>query len=1123
MKLKSEMKSKKKYWLDLRDLAEDEEFKNSLGQEFLTPPLSSVPPPRSSAPGSSPGRREFLQLMGAGLALTAEGCFRRPTEKIVPYVKRPEDVLPGEANFYASSFYDGGEGFSILVKTREGRPIKIEGNGEASLLNGGGLSPRAQAHVLSLYDPQRLNGPQKNLFNDTKTNRETVNTTFEKADQAILKELKKGRTALLTPRIPSPSFKALLRDFKKHFSVRHFIYDPLSLEETAEGQRASYGGGDIPGYNFSKAKFIFSLNCDFLGTYLSPVEFQGRFAESRRPNKNGMSRLVVLESLMSLTGAAGDERRRIRPSEGLPALMALVNALGEKGLSLPANLSAVSKSYKPAWKSLAIPPEKWAEWAGELMERRGQSLILFGGVRGETKDSKTAHIVVNFLNSALGNDGKTVNYRQSFTGPFGSADSMERLVSGLEKGAIKRVVIHKVNPLYVFPELERLKSALKKADLVVYTGDRVDETGLFADYILPDSHDLEKWGDWEFKKGVFSVQQPVIRPLYNTRAFEDSLLTWIRLSGAPVAENFYHYIKNRWTARRGAGFWNEFLTKGVTGSLAVALSPSRVFQSSALQRLKAFKPSGEQTHLKNSKGKDLPETSAQSAEGENAGFGVSFAGAETREPGSFRQDRKDRESPPSPYAVYELALYETAALKHGDMSNVPWLMEFPDPVTKICWDNYLCLSPAEAQRRGLKEGDVVSLFPAKDSLLSEKNGLNPEIHKSEKPTSASAVRDSLRVKAGDTTAESEPIFENSGKKTLSSEYSLKVPVHIQPGQSEGVLGLALGFGRTGAGAIGNNIGVNAWPFLKESHSRVSFTKTGQNIPLANVQGHHAMEGRDIILETVLTDFLKDPSSGLPKHHKVKSLWPAHKYKGHKWGMVIDLNSCTGCGTCIVACQSENNIPTVGKKNVLEGREMHWIRVDRYYEGGSENPRTVHQPVVCMHCDNAPCETVCPVLATVHGSEGTNDMVYNRCVGTRYCSNNCPYKVRRFNWFNYAKKIETPLDKALNPDVTVRSRGVMEKCSFCIQRIHQAKGEAKREKRPMKDGDLQTACQQSCPARAITFGDLNDPQSRISREFQAENSYALLDDHLNTKPSVRYKTKIRNVAGPLSPSKEKGGH
>ena len=1008
----AESSREKKYWLDLKDLAGDKEFKNSMQREFLNPL------PSAKEAGSS--RREFLQLMGAGLALTAEGCFRRPTEKIVPYIKRPEDVIPGEANFYASSYYDGGEGFSILVKTREGRPIKIEGNGEATLLNGAGLSPRAQAHILSLYDPQRIKGPKRNLFNEKKTNRETINVSWQAADKALEEELKKGSVALLTPRIPSPSFKALVQDFKKSFSIQHFIWDPLSLEAAVEGQKASYGAGDIPGYNFSKARFVFSLNCDFLGTYLSPAEFQRQFSQSRHP-REGMNRLVVLESLMSLTGSNGDERYRIRPSDQKAALMALVSALRKKGLSLPAALSSLVKEYESHGKTLSVPPEKWDEWAGELMKHRGRSLILFGGVRGEAEESTAAlHIVVNFLNSALKNDGKTINYHQSFPGPFGFKGDMEKLISELEKGRIKRVIIHRVNPLYAWPERKRLEAALRKAELVVYTGDRVDETGFFADYILPDSHDLEKWGDWEFKKGVFSIGQPAIRPLYNTRAFEDSLLTWMKSSDSSVkAKSFYHYVKNRWSASRGVDFWNHFLAKGVTGVESISPSTPRAFQSSAWKKVKS----------------------------------------------AWKEKTDENNSDRGHSVTYELVLYETSGLRHGDLSNVSWLMEFPDPVTKICWDNYLCVSPAEALKKGLKEGQVVSLS--------------------------------------------------------SDEEALEIPIHVQPGQSEGVLGLALGFGRTHAGSIGNQVGVSAWSFLSQSR-KVSFKKTGKMIPLANVQGHHSMEGRDIVLETTLSEFLHDPSSGLPKHHKVKSLWPSHKYEGHKWGMVIDLNSCTGCGTCILACQSENNIPTVGKKNVLEGREMHWIRVDRYYEGTPESPRTVHQPVVCMHCDNAPCETVCPVLATVHSDEGINDMVYNRCVGTRYCSNNCPYKVRRFNWFNYAKKIEAPLNMALNPDVTVRSRGVMEKCSFCIQRIHQAKGEAKRENRTLKDGELQTACQQSCPAQAISFGDLNDPKSRVREEFHRKNSYALLDDHLNTKPSVKYKTKIRNIKGKL-PSVEKGGH
>ena len=1006
---------RKKYWLGLEETPSKGEF------------LRPLPSEKEGV-----ARREFLQLMGAGLALTAGGCLRRPTEKIVPYIKRPEDVLPGEANFYASSYYDGGEGFSIVVKTREGRPIKIEGNEEAVWLNGSGLSPRAEAHILSLYDPERLKGPKRNLFNDQKTNRETIGVSYESADQAVTAKLKQGRTALLTPRIPSPSFKALVRDFKRVFPVQHFLWDPLSLEEALEGQKTSYNFSHLPSYDFSRAKFIFSLNCDFLGAYLSPAEFQRQFAVSRRASSQ-MSRLVVLESLMSLTGANGDERYRIRPSDQLPALLSLISALGKRGLILPSQVSSLAQNHSAKEDSLSIPSEKWDEWAGELLKWRGQGLILFGGVRGRTRDSKTLHILVNFLNSALGNDGKTINYRQAFPGPFGSEKSMEQLISGLEKGHIKRVIIHKVNPLYSSPQKERLKTALKKADLVVYTGDRVDETGLYSDYILPDSHDLEKWGDWEFKSGVFSVGQPTIRPLYQTRAFEDALLVWIRsVSQTVTAENFYSYVKNRWKAKRGAAFWNRFLKAGVTGPPKEKFSlPSRSFQPSAWNTIR-------------------PPVRRTGAPSDSAGKSQS----------------------------YELALYETSGLRHGDLSNVSWLMEFPDPVTKICWDNYLCLSSAEALERGLKEGDVVSL---------KSSGTFPHT-----PQAVSSVK------------------SNGTVSTETGEgLSLEVPIHIQPGQSDGVLALALGYGRTGAGSIGNGVGVSAWPFLKSDHF-VSFEKTGKAVPLANVQGHHSMEGRDIVLETTLKEFLKDPSSGLHKSHKVKSLWSSHKYKGHKWGMVIDLNSCTGCGTCLLACQSENNIPTVGKKNVLDGREMHWIRVDRYYEGPPENPRTVHQPVVCMHCDNAPCETVCPVLATVHSDEGTNDMIYNRCVGTRYCSNNCPYKVRRFNWFNYAKKIKEPLNKVLNPDVTVRSRGVMEKCTFCIQRIHQAKGEAKRENRPLKDGELKTACQQSCPAEAISFGDLNDPHSRVRGEFHAENSYALLDDHLNTKPSVKYKTKIRNI-------------
>jgi molybdopterin-containing oxidoreductase family iron-sulfur binding subunit len=403
----------------------------------------------------------------------------------------------------------------------------------------------------------------------------------------------------------------------------------------------------------------------------------------------------------------------------------------------------------------------------------------------------------------------------------------------------------------------------------------------------------------------------------------------------------------------------------------------------------------------------------------------------------------------------------TSGLADGTLANVSWLQEFPDPVTKVCWDNYVSISPKDAAREGLREGDVV-------------------------------------------------ILTASGTK-------VEVPAHIQPGQADGVLGLAVGYGRTGMGRIADNVGVNAYPLAVFKKDQVVYaglpatlTKAQKSVALANTQGHHSMEGRELVIEATLAEFQANPSAGIKKE-KIKSMWSTYEYPNHKWGMVIDLNSCTGCSACVVACQAENNIPVVGKKYVLRRREMHWIRIDRYYAGAPENPKAVFQPITCQHCDNAPCETVCPVLATVHSDEGTNDMIYNRCVGTRYCSNNCPYKVRRFNWFNYVKTVAKPLHNQLNPEVTVRARGVMEKCTFCTHKIHQAKSRARIEQREMVDGDVKTACQLSCPADAITFGDLRDEKSAVSRLFESERSYSLLAD-LNTSPALHYLTKIRNSEG-----------
>ena len=1024
---------KPKYWLSLEQWADDKTFQKMAGdREFLNPlPLSSGQAGAKGQAGPSASqeglwkRREFLQLMTAGMALASFACVRRPAEKIVPYVRRPDDMILGEPDFYSSSYYDGEEGFGLLVKTREGRPIKIEGN-KNHPLNQGKLSARAHAHILSLYDPERLKAPQENLFNKDKTNREKISLSYAKADKHITEQLKTGKTAFLTGEWPSPSSEKLLKSFCQKWACDHFVWNPLSHAPLAEAQKLCYGKALVPRFALHRARFILSIDCDFLGTWLSPTEFNRLYSQGRQANRN-MNRLIVFESLLSLTGSNADERFRIKPSQQLHLVLALIHSLIQKGLvkaQWPSYLNQRGLEPVSPWKSFSMTEEKWNGIVQALWENRGQSLVLAGGTATQSPQAKSLQVATAWLNHLLTNDGWTVDYQNPYSTWTWANRNMEELLQKLEQKKIDTLIMHKTNPLYTYPDRTRLESAIKKATLVVYTGDREDETGRLAHYILPDHHDLEKWSDWEFQKGVLSVGQPTIRPLYNTRAFEDGLMEWAKEGGQRVVlkgtDSWHGYMKKQVMGELRAGFsWDRFLETGVfikNPSQRESRFPARAFRASALS--------------------SLSESKQQVAEALSP----------------LTQQR------------FELVLYTTTGLKDGTLANVPWIQEFPDPVTKICWDNYICVSPVTSRQQALKEGQVIQL----NMLRREELG------------------------------------------------SIRAPVHIQPGQADGVLALALGFGRERAGKVANHVGVNAYSLAHWNSKNqgpvfsslpVKISPTSQMIPLANVQGHHSMEGRQIVVETTLKKYLQNPGGAIHRH-KMFSLWSSHQYPKHKWGMVIDLNSCTGCSACIVACQSENNIPTVGKDQVLQGREMHWIRVDRYYKGEPEKPEAVHQPVVCMHCDNAPCETVCPVLATVHSDEGTNDMIYNRCVGTRYCANNCPYKVRRFNWFNYTKKIQKNRDMALNPEVTVRSRGVMEKCTFCIHRVRSAQAKAKIEGRALKDGDVQTACQESCPTGAIVFGDLKDKNSKVSRLFHREDSYALLEE-LNAQPSVRYQVKVRN--------------
>jgi molybdopterin-containing oxidoreductase family iron-sulfur binding subunit len=677
-----------------------------------------------------------------------------------------------------------------------------------------------------------------------------------------------------------------------------------------------------------------------------------------------------------------------------------------------------------------MSPELFTKIAQQLWANKGASLVIAGGLQTQTETGVELQMAVNVLNSLLGSSGATIEHGAEMETRQGSSADLASLIADMAAGKVKSLVIHGFNPGYVLPADSGFKEALAKVELVVYTGNHNDETGKLANYVLPAGSTLEAWGDYELKSGVVSIQQPTIRPLHDSRSFEESLLAWAKAgkaSGrAASAKDWYEYVVATWKsdifprASEGRGksfetFWNTVLQQGVVTT--------------------------------------------------GAGGGARSLSGSLSLPA-----RKAREG-------YELVLYPTVQLADGRYANVAWMQELPDPVTKIVWDNHLSIAPKTAEKEGLKEGDVVE------------------------------------VKVGD-------------KK-------IKAPIHIQPGQHEQVLAIAVGYGRTAAGKVARGVGIDATPLASFNGGRpiysglaATMTKTGERYTLVSTQVHHVLdastEKRQLAVETTNEAFQKDAGSGIHRH-QVFSIWPSHQYTKHRWAMSVDLNVCTGCSACVVACQSENNIPVVGKKYVMEGREMHWIRIDRYYKGGADQPEAAFQPMLCQHCETAPCETVCPVLATVHNDEGLNDMIYNRCVGTRYCSNNCPYKVRRFNWFNYSKR-EAPMHMALNPDVTVRTRGVMEKCSFCVHRIRHATktGSEAREGGKLKDGSLKTACQETCPTNAIVFGDLNDKESAVAKLFEQKRTYALLED-LNTQPRVRYMSRVRNADRVKHDEHHDGGH
>lgn len=995
------------FWLGLDDYNNDPAFRKMAEGEFQSSPLKEEDGKDGLA------RREFLKLMGASMALASASCVRRPVQSIIPYAQAPKEITPGEPTWYTSTYFDGQQGYGLLVKTLEGRPIKVEGN-PLHPMNLGGLTVPAQADVLALYDPDRLQGPKRNLLNEKRTNRETIDATYDAADPKIVAAFAKGPVAILTSALPSPTTRAMIADFHKVYPGTHVEMDSLPMSDVREAQKRSYGKDAVPRYRFDKAQMIVAIGADPLGTYLSPAEFMKGWAKNRTPGKD-MSRMVVFESIMTVTGMNADDRIRVRPSQQLDVALGLLAAVGKKA----GRNFAFSNEYANVSQRIGIDQKMFDRTVEELWANRGKGLVIAGGLMTQTAEAVDLQMAVNMLNSLLGNDGVTIDHANSYEGRGTYAD-LTRLINDMNAGKYKALIIHGVNPLYTLPKELGLAEAIKKVDTVIYTGNYNDETGDAAHYVMPAGTNFEAWGDYELQTGLFSIQQPTLRPLFQTRSFQESLFAWTKASDkAPAkvkaSDSWYVYLRTNWkdsvhgrapAAMKGANFdefWNNVLQNGV-----VDTAGSR----------------------------------------RDSNSGVRTANFDYKANAHRNAD------------TLELVLYPKVGIMDGHHANCSWLQELPDPVTKIVWDNYLCVSPSLADGRGLKEGTVVNL--------------------------------------------------KVGNK------SVKVPVHIQPGLHDAALGLAVGYGRVAsAGRVSNKIGIDAFDLSTVADGRPVYSgipatidATGEWYELACVQGHHQMEGRPIVGYTTNEKFQKNSDSGINRPH-VFSIWPEHKYNKHKWGMAVDLNVCTGCAACVMACQSENNSPVVGKKYILQGREMHWLRIDRYYVGTPQDPDVVMQPLMCQHCETAPCETVCPVLATTHNEEGLNDMIYNRCVGTRYCSNNCPYKVRRFNWFNYSK-IEAPLHMHLNPDVTVRSRGVMEKCTFCVQRIRRGTGVAKDQHRPLKDGDIKTACEETCPTNAIVFGDLNDPESKVAKLFEKNTRmYGLLEE-LNTRPRVRYMSRIKNA-------------
>lgn len=1021
------MSSNKKYWKSVEELNGNSSIVDALrNNEFVEEiPTDEFLGDKSSLSSSSTTRRDFLKYVGFSTAAASLAACEGPVHKSIPYVIQPEQIIPGVADYYATSVFDGFDFANLLVKTREGRPIKIDNN----TISGAKFAANARIHasILSLYDSMRLKEPKISGKSSTWADVDSkVKTSLSDA------KTKSGQVVLLTNTLASPSTEKLIGEFvAKNPNAKHVVYDAVSESPALDAFEAVYGERALVDYDFSKASLIVSVGADFLGDWQGGSYDKG-YSQGRIPQNGKMSRHFQLEANMTLTGASADKRVPMSVFNQKQALVKIYNAITNSSVAV-----SLSKEFDVEVTKVA-----------QQLKAAGNKGVLVSGIQ-----DKNAQLLVLAINQALSSEAFITSGTRQIR--KGSNEKVTQLINDMKEGRVHTLIMSGVNPVYTLSNSKEFTDALKKVVTSVAFTLKEDETASITTIAAPVPHYLESWGDLSITKGSYAITQPTIRPLFDSKQFQDALMSWNGNAGT-----FYDYIKENSLSIVSGSSWNKVLHDGIYVSASVAGSTATSVDYTAAA-----------TTLMQSKAQE--------------GF--------------------------------ELVLYTKTGLGDGQQANNPWLQEFPDPITRVSWDNYLTVSRFDADKLGLSNEIVAD------------GGLDGSY----------AV-----LTVGDVKFD-------------------KVPVIVQPGQAKGTIGLALGYGKKAALKEEMQVGINAYSLYSgfKNVQSANLTKGSGKHEFACVQGQKTLMGRgDIIKETTLEIFNTKDSEHwniVPKvsldHKEVDAtsvdLWTSFdRSVGHHFNLSIDLNACTGCGACVIACHAENNVPVVGKAEIRKSRDMHWLRIDRYYssedtfaednlkkeefeglfgkkgslggfgqmEEAADNPQVSFQPVMCQHCNHAPCETVCPVAATSHGRQGQNQMTYNRCVGTRYCANNCPYKVRRFNWFSYSENSEFDYNMnddlgrmVLNPDVNVRSRGVMEKCSMCIQMTQATILRAKNEGRTVNDGEFQTACSNACSSGALIFGDVNDKESKVAELVQDDRMYHLLE-HVGTKPNVFYHVKVRNT-------------